>query len=329
MLTSKGQRCKSFMTETDLNEFKNQLSRLRTAVESERKEIVQNVVCLCACNNTHRRTLRQDSTLLETWVTKFEAKSYDSPEIESFLAGYQNREFTRYSAKSNKDVVTALRCSPLKVPYNLGFVYAFTTPYKPGFVKIGWAVNPMKRVTEWAKCFPEATIAFQEQFEFPEQMELLIHLENAATRMQIACRRCSRGRKTLVQHDEWFQMDTAEVREIINGWKRVTSEEPLYTKEKGLSAGWEHVLPFVIDQTALGLLEARRHRTAVVKPSRQFQEQLVQETIGFSKARIGENLVSDCDSDCGKDVVELSKLLEHTNILDDVGSRGVLCWRLQ
>lgn len=324
MLTSKGQRCKSRVAKPDVDEFKNQLRKLQVASGLERQEVMQNMVCLCACNNTHRRTLRRNTMLLATWVANLEAHSHSPAEIDQLLTGYQNPEFTRYSAKSNKDVVAALRCSPLEVPSKLGFVYAFTTPYKPGFVKIGWAASPSKRVAEWAKCFPEATVAFEEQFEYPEQIELLIHLENAPGRMQIVCRRCSLGQKSSVNHDEWFEMDIAEAKRVITRWKNLICQEPLYTKDKVLSAKWAPVLAFVTEQTASGLLAAMEQRKKVIGSSSRSRETLPNENLCHSRAEVGGDLNMSRDFDDAKGLVKLSKLLERTSILDDDGSRGTM-----
>ena len=263
MPTRQGQRCMSKVNDSDFDEFKEQLSKLQNSTGTEQRLILENMICLRACKGTHRKPLRTNTEQLSSLVSKFERCPYKSAEVDIFLNGYKRVEFSDHK-KSKKSIMIALRDSPLKVPCVSGFVYAFTTPYKPGYVKIGWAKDPTKRVTTWGKCFPDISLLLKEKFDFPEQMELLIHIANVKTRVEIECGCCSKSLRHLVKHDEWFRMTETKVQQEITGWKDLTVRYPLYTKDRILSERWKHALPFIEEQTVSGLSQAMEQSLSTV-----------------------------------------------------------------
>jgi hypothetical protein len=100
-----------------------------------------------------------------------------------------------------------------------GFLYAFTSEFEPGFVKIGCCRSaPAQRIRQWDKCYPKATLYHEEACEFPQRMEELIHLEWADRRYS---KQCDVGSCKWKSHDEWFKCLPTEAERIMRQWKRL------------------------------------------------------------------------------------------------------------
>ena len=128
------------------------------------------ILCACAFAITSIvGAFRNDGYLLYILVQRSEAPIHSFVQTQDWLGGYEDPQFDKHFAGSNKDLFKTLRGLPVKPRRRSGYVYAITTPYKPGFIKIGWAKSSAeKRVKEFDKYYPEAALLFCKDFEYPE-----------------------------------------------------------------------------------------------------------------------------------------------------------------
>jgi hypothetical protein len=116
-----------------------------------------------------------------------------------------------------------------------GYIYAFTRPSLPGFLKIGYVQDvtvpgrpypdPVDhRLASWrATCGHPVEEAFRVRVPAAaERVEGLVHQSLRGARRVEACGRCGRrlrrGRSGGGQHDEWFEVAAARARAVVDAW---------------------------------------------------------------------------------------------------------------
>ncbi|KAF2191822.1 DUF1766-domain-containing protein [Zopfia rhizophila CBS 207.26] len=115
-----------------------------------------------------------------------------------------------------------------------GFIYIFWLKGVFGYVKIGFAADPEKRLKGWNKgCketyeFHEASYK-NELIEVPHvhRVERLIHTELKDARMQMKCKGCDKT------HREWFQVTEAHAIKVFQKWKDWILQHPYEEDEFG------------------------------------------------------------------------------------------------
>ena len=179
------------------------------ASETDISKILRLLVCK---RHSEQQILSQMETLLETYT----------PELVEFARSHTDRtDPTSQLCNKNSNMSVRIKLeSPISSEqFPDGFLYAFTSEFEPGFVKIGCCkITPARRIREWDKCYPKATLYHQEGFKFPQRIEELIHLEFADKRYSKQCNVGSCGSKS---HDEWFNCLPTEAERIMQQWKRL------------------------------------------------------------------------------------------------------------
>lgn len=135
-------------------------------------------------------------------------------------------EFRKYKQISpTENLVTMLKSICIKRSDNTpmpGYIYAFSRPGLPGFLKIGYALDADKRLGFWKGC--NANLTEQLRVYMPcavHRMESLIHgTLREHRRIETHCNRCFH------QHQEWFEVDIATVKKTVGTWEKFSEQKP-------------------------------------------------------------------------------------------------------
>ncbi|KAF2752933.1 hypothetical protein EJ05DRAFT_490533 [Pseudovirgaria hyperparasitica] len=235
-------RCGGNISTNDLEESQKLGKVIETMGQDKRKSVLKDIILLHVCKNTHRQKLEEESECLGRLVQKYDASLL--PELsgpkslikESIVTDPQLfiPRFGPCSSDLSNTVKEVLRKQINPNQAKSGTVYVFACPSAPGYVKIGYVKESIKkRMAKWNKCHPQASLLYEEAFAFPERMEKLIHLELASQRRcLLGCKSCGKD------HIEWFQVSIEEVRRLIQDWKLITQESELYSRDGRLSSYW-------------------------------------------------------------------------------------------
>lgn len=162
-----------------------------------------------------------------------------------------------------------------------GWIYAFSWPEHPGFIKIGYSNDVATRVNvEWDNCHRGATLLITCHVKYPRRIEELIHAQLQHQRRKIVSCANQFCRKT---HIEWFEISVNEGLQTVKDWATLTDREMLYSSdlERSLTPAWRsRIAGLDADITArslLGLLDAEcesrereaRKRAASERAARQ------------------------------------------------------------
>jgi hypothetical protein len=192
---------------------------------------LETIMRLLVCNRHDENTLvRQRDDLIKIYAPQIEAyTAADAPHSspQGRPCGRNSRQdFRRKLGQVIKDG-----------QFDAGYLYIYTCPYIPGFVKVGCSKDePSRRIKEWTGCYPLATEQYRCGIEFPQRMEELVHLRLATLRSEIICLapRCKTN-----YHDEWFECSVEDAKGIIGHLKALNDKDALYDREsRTLSSYW-------------------------------------------------------------------------------------------
>lgn len=123
-----------------------------------------------------------------------------------------------------------------------GYIYAFTRPSRPGFLKIGYTnaihhhpnhpyPDPVDfRLARWASaCGHPVVEAFRAYMPCAaERMESLIHqtLREYRRVEDPGCRPCQRRGRGGGAHDEWFEVDVEVAHRVVSSWALFSAQRP-------------------------------------------------------------------------------------------------------
>lgn len=143
--------------------------------------------------------------------------------------------FTPYRSGPQDSVKSYLIKDVSRADKRPGFVYAFSWPTHPGYLKLGSSGSPCDRLAEWQQCHPCAEMIHSIEVPFPKKAERLIHLEMSRVRYQmVLCRVCG------CTHLEWFKRSVAEMKFIMDTWKKLFDGNiALYDETGKFSDDWE------------------------------------------------------------------------------------------
>ncbi|KAJ9607826.1 hypothetical protein H2200_007905 [Cladophialophora chaetospira] len=232
-------RCGGMTTQEDLEWAQQLLSMVPAYEGDERTNIIQRMILLRICKNTHRWTLEDVSqrSTLANLATIYE-KNLVMTGIVRSAGNRQDELFEPFYRHQSQNIGDILSQDINAKQHATGSVYVFEWPRAPGLLKIGFAKESAgDRISIWQHCHSEAKLIYAMDFAFPERMEKLIHLALAEKRrcLRVQCPRC--GRK----HAEWFETTLEEAKRVINGWHEIAGS-PLYTPERTLSREWSVAL---------------------------------------------------------------------------------------
>jgi hypothetical protein len=189
------------------------------------------IIRLLVCNR------HNESTLVSQWDDLI--KIY-TPQIKAYAtadAPHFSPQDRLCSRNSRQYLKRKLGQVIKDAQFDAGYLYIYTCPYIPGFVKIGCSnKEPDRRIKEWRSCHPLATEQDRCKFEFPQRMEELVHLRLNTLRSEVIClaQQCKAD-----YHDEWFKCSVDEAKGIIGHLKALNDEHALYDREtRRLSSYW-------------------------------------------------------------------------------------------
>lgn len=163
-----------------------------------------------------------------------------TPQIEVHTAAHAlnfSPEKRRCGRNSRQDLRLKLGKIIKDNQFDAGFLYVYTCPYIPGFVKVGCSQDdPTRRIKEWRICYPLATEQYRCEIEFPQRMEELVHLRLATLRFEVLClaQQCKAK-----YHDEWFKCSVEDAKGLIENLKALNDKSALYDREsRRLSRYW-------------------------------------------------------------------------------------------
>jgi hypothetical protein len=223
------------------------------APETDMSKILRLLVCK---RHSEEQILSQMNRLLATYI----------PELVEFARSHIARtDPTSQLCDRNSNMSVRIKLESLisSEQFPDGFLYAFTSEFEPGFVKIGCCKStPAQRIRQWDKCYPKATLYHQEVFKFPQRIEELIHLELADKRYS---KQCNVGSCDSKSHDEWFKCSPAEAEHIIQQWQRLSQSRLYDPTTRQLEDRWKLLLqtvdPYRQEKLKAGhLLEATENR---------------------------------------------------------------------
>lgn len=192
---------------------------------------METIIRLLVCNKHNGIALnRQLNDLIEIYAPQIEVyTAADAPNHspQSLPCGRNSRQdFRRKLGQVIKDN-----------QFGAGYLYIYTCPYIPGFVKVGCSKDePSRRIREWRGCYPLATEQYRCGIVFPQRIEEVVHLRLAALRTKIICLapQCK-----IHYHDEWFKCSVDDAKEIIRHLKAVNDKDALYDRAtRMLSSCW-------------------------------------------------------------------------------------------
>jgi hypothetical protein len=243
------------------------------APETDMSEILRLLVCK---RHSEEQILKQMNGLLATYT----------PELIGFARSHTARaDSTSKLCDRNSNMSVRIKLErPIRPEqFSDGFLYAFTSEFEPGFVKIGCCRSaPAQRIRQWDKCYPKATLYHEEACKFPQRMEELIHLEWADRRYS---KQCDVGSCKWKSHDEWFKCLPTEAERIMQQWKRLLQFCLYGPTTRQLEDRWKLLLqevdPFRKEKlTANDLLRACE--SIPVSPFVPISDALASMSIGYS-----------------------------------------------
>lgn len=121
-----------------------------------------------------------------------------------------------------------------------GYIFIYSRPQNPGFVKIGYSSFPERRLLQWAAlCGQEPVLRYTSPFiSNARRAEQLIFLELSSARRR---ERCMNGRGCGREHREWFEMDIAAARASVIRWTNWLGAKP-YDERCQLLPSWVKAL---------------------------------------------------------------------------------------
>jgi len=192
--------------------------------DNEEATTLDTIIKLLICAN-HRKS--QTGGQLDALMRKYRSELLEfakTRELQSFTSYRPWRQSTRVSVKEKLGVVIKENES------RTGSVYGYTWDVVPGLIKIGYAKDTTcGRIKQWCKCNPGATQVFSVTFDFPHRMEELIHRQLADKRQEL---KCNLEACPSTYHNEWFSCSVEETEQILQQWKTISEEEPLYDLEQ-------------------------------------------------------------------------------------------------
>ena len=195
------------------------------------REDLETVIRLLVCNRHNETALKKQLNDL--------IKIY-TPQIQVYTAA-DAPDFSPQGNRCGRNLRQSLRSKlgqDIKdTQFAAGYLYIYTCPYIPGFVKIGCSKDePSRRIKEWRICYPLATEQYRCNIEFPQRMEELVHLRLATSRYEMICLapQCDCN-----YHDEWFRCSVEDAKGIIEHLKALHDKRALYDREsRKLSSYW-------------------------------------------------------------------------------------------
>ena len=146
-----------------------------------------------------------------------------------------------------------------------GYVYVYTLPSAPGYVKVGKTQqNPKSRIDQQkSKCkldYQQFSDKHERVFPHYGVVERLVQAELWKCRMKFSCKRCKRRKERKectkcseedtcedcknvhedlpTEHSEWYKTTPEKALEVINRWRGWIIQYDPYTPERELVAYW-------------------------------------------------------------------------------------------
>ncbi|KAH7016547.1 meiotically up-regulated gene 113-domain-containing protein [Microdochium trichocladiopsis] len=128
-------------------------------------------------------------------------------------------------------------CQPLdKRDFKPGRLYVFRRASSPGYVKIGWTMNPIQqRLNDWRrKCgYRPILVHSTDVFKYTQRAKTLAQEELAwERRKEPQCAGCGKG------HTEWFRVSEERAKEVVDSWASLMTYEDLYDKHGCIKFSW-------------------------------------------------------------------------------------------
>ena len=123
-----------------------------------------------------------------------------------------------------------------------GYIYIFTRPQSPGFVKIGFSRDPERRLRQWAaQCGYQPVLGYTSpRSSNARRIEQLVFAELSTSRQR---ERCMNGSGCGREHREWFEIDVKTARESVEHWTKWIHAKP-YDANGELCRFWAQALGF-------------------------------------------------------------------------------------
>ncbi|KAJ4395842.1 hypothetical protein N0V93_000056 [Gnomoniopsis smithogilvyi] len=179
-------------------------------------------------------------------LSQFDVTEVDEPASNDSSSSPISKGFRMYPQLSPKENMKSIFNTIIQHsgPRNRapGYIYAFTRPSRPGFIKIGYTnaieqpdrpyPHPVDfRLARWASdCGHPVTEVFREYMPCAaERIESLIHqtLREYRRIEDPVCRPCQRRRGGRGgAHDEWFEIGVEEARQVVRSWALFSGQRP-------------------------------------------------------------------------------------------------------
>lgn len=189
----------------------------------------------------------KDDQPIET-LPRLRPRPVDSTNPVSGCERQRNRlpkhKFERYKVGTKHSVFSKIQ-EPVSKTKSLvtGTLYMFTRDSDPGYVKIGYSVDVSKRMLSIEKqCGYRPSIRHSiPGVPHVYRAEWLVHLElNNFWRREKGCV-CSS------EHQEWFEIDIAKGKEVMNHWTKWLKEARPYDEDHNLKPKWTGICQKIMD----------------------------------------------------------------------------------
>ncbi len=160
--------------------------------------------------------------------------------------------WTRYKdVRHRHDIVTSI-CKLMKQNINTntqspkdGWIYIFSSPQFPGYVKIGLTTNEIRtrknQIESKCKVYDLDMVKGEECFKkisWPVRLEKLIHkdLSNERRKFTCSCKKSAsehdkeENNRNQIQHAEWFAIGETRAKQVVKRWKDFMRLE-IYSKD--------------------------------------------------------------------------------------------------
>jgi hypothetical protein len=129
--------------------------------------------------------------------------------------------------------------------YEDGYIYAFRRLGTCGFLKIGSAKDPAKRLSRWeANCGYNIELVFKMYIpQAAGRIERLIHKTLQTHRQIEYCESCSTKGRVKDVHNEWFKVTEVLAWRVVNYWRMFSCQEP-YDRFGRLNDYWSSVVAY-------------------------------------------------------------------------------------
>ncbi|KAH7010859.1 meiotically up-regulated gene 113-domain-containing protein [Microdochium trichocladiopsis] len=211
-------------------EFPSHVRKLTT--KRHEHNTIESPSTIDELNDMHKIALDK-SALRELWKVQLSANQ-DSPTISSPYA--QRAQYLYHAVHPPNDMGPKL-CQPLdKRDFKAGRLYIFRRASSPGYVKIGWTMNPIeRRLNNWSrKCGYRPILAHStDVFKYTQRAETLAHEELAwERRKEPRCAGCGKG------HTEWFRVSEERAIQVVDSWASLMTYEDLYDEHGRIKISW-------------------------------------------------------------------------------------------